>query len=137
MNDYMQRLFIGGPKNWAKTVMLWALAAHPSGNPHRGGCPDCRRVINIDQSSEEVTSNEEFYAIAHFARFVWPGAVRIGSMDSADGNFIGVAFKNTNGQKALVVLNQGSGAGVFKVVWAGKSFTQFLPASGVATVSWT
>lgn len=133
----MQNLFIGGIKNWAKTVLLWSLAQDPRGNPHTGGCADCRGVISIDQNSGAITYNEEFYCIAHFARFVWPGAVRIGTTDSANGQFVGVAFRNSNGQKALVVLNQGGGAGTFKVVWAGQSVTQRLPASGVATVFWT
>lgn len=133
----MQNLFIGGTKNWAKTVLLWSLALDPSGNPHTGGCDNCRGVISIDQSNGQVSYNEEFYCIAHFARFVWPGAVRIGTADSADGKFVGVAFKNQDGHKALVVLNQGSAAGTVKVVWAGRSVTQNLPASGVATLFWT
>ena len=132
----MQNMFIGGTKNWAKTVLLWSLALDPNGNPHTGGCSDCRGVITIDQANGNVRYNEEYYAIAHFARFVWPGAVRIGTADSGDGKFIGVAFRNTNGSKALVVLNQSGAAATFKMVWAGKSMTQTLPASGVATVFW-
>lgn len=133
----MQNLFIGGTRNWAKTVLLWSLALDPSGNPHTGGCSDCRGVVSIDQSSGHVTYNVEFYAIAHFARFVWPGAVRIASTQSSDGNFVGVAFRNTDGHKALVVLNQGATFGTFKVVWNGRSVSQNLPASGVATLFWT
>ena len=133
----MQNLFIGGTRNWAKTVLLWSLALDPSGNPHTGGCSDCRGVVSIDQSSGQVTYNVEFYAIAHFARFVWPGAVRIASTQSGDGNFVGVAFRNADGHKALVVLNQGATFGTFKVVWNGQSVSQSLPASGVATLFWT
>lgn len=132
----MQNLFIGGTKNWAKSVLFWSLAQDPSGNPHLGGCSNCRGVVSINQSNGAVTFNEEFYSIAHFARFVWPGAVRIGTADSSDGKFIGVAFRNTNGSKALVVLNQSSSTATFKMVWNGKSIQQSLPASGVATVFW-
>lgn len=132
----MQNMLIGGTRNWAKTVLFWSLAQDPSGNPHTGGCSNCRGVITINQTNGAVTYNEEYYALAHFARFVWPGAVRIGTTDSSDGRFIGVAFRNANGAKALVVLNQGSVAATFKMVWAGKSVTQTLPASGVATVFW-
>ncbi|WP_034341708.1 glycoside hydrolase family 30 protein [Deinococcus misasensis] len=132
----MQNLFIGGTKNGAKTVALWSLAQDPYGNPHLGGCGNCRGVVTINQSNGAVTLNEEFYSIAHFARFVWPGAVRIGSTDSSDGKFTGVAFRNTNGSKALVVLNQSSSTATFKMVWNGKSIQQTLPAKGVATVFW-
>ncbi|KAG0602024.1 hypothetical protein M758_11G155600 [Ceratodon purpureus] len=81
----MQNLVIGGTKNWAKTVLLWSLALDPSGGIHTAGCADCRGVISIDQNSGQVTYYEEFYSIAHFARFVFPGAVRIGTSDLSDG----------------------------------------------------
>ncbi|ADV65904.1 glycoside hydrolase family 30 protein [Deinococcus maricopensis] len=112
----MQHLFIGGVRNWAKTVLLWNLALDPSGNPHTGGCSTCRGVITINPSSGQVTYNEAFYAIA---RFVWPGARRIGSSNSRDGRFISAAFRNTNGRKAVVVLNQSAGTGTFRVVAGG------------------
>lgn len=132
----LQNMFIGGTRNWARTVLLWNLALDPQGGPHAGGCGDCRGVVTIDQASGAVTFNEEFYAIAHFARFVWPGARRIGSSDSSDGSFVGVAFRNGNGKKAMVVLNQGGSAGTFRVVEDGRSIAVALPASGVATVFW-
>ena len=132
----MQNLFIGGTRNWATAVVLWNLALDPDGNPHTGGCSNCRGVVTIDQGSGAVRFNEEFYAIAHFSRFVRPGAHRIASTDSADGRFIGAAFKNVDGGKVLVVLNQGSATGTFRVVVGGRSVAIELPASGVATLTW-
>lgn len=132
----LQNMFIGGVRNWARTVMLWNLALDPDGNPHSGGCGDCRGVVTIDQASGQVTFNEEFYAIAHFARFVWPGARRISVTDSGDGRFIAAAFLNADGHKTVVVLNQGDTAGTVRVVEAGGSVAVTLPASGVATVFW-
>lgn len=132
----MQKMFIGGTRNWARVVLLWNLALDGQGGPHTGGCDNCRGVVSIDQASGVVTFNEEFYAIGHFARFVWPGAERIESSNSGNGNFIGVAFRNSNGKKALVVLNQGSSAGTFRMLEQGKSISVDLPASGVATVFW-
>jgi glucosylceramidase len=132
----LQHLFIGGTRNWARTVLLWSLALDPSGEPHTGGCANCRGVITIDQASGAVSYNEEYYAIAHFARFVWPGAIRVGTTDSADGTFIGVAFRNVDGSHALVVLNQGAANATFKMVYDGRSISEPLPPSGVATVFW-
>jgi len=132
----MQKMFIGGTRNWAKVVMLFNLALDPSGNPHTGGCSNCRGVVTIDQATGNVTYNEEFYAIAHFARFVWPGAKRIASTNSSDGRFISAAFRNTDGRKAMVVLNQSTTAGNFRTVFNGRSVSVYLPASGVATLFW-
>jgi glucosylceramidase len=132
----MQNMFIGGTRNWAKTVMLWNLALDPTGSPHTGGCNNCRGVVTIDQSNGNVTLNEEFYAIAHFSRFVRPGATRIASTNSTDGRFISAAFRNTDGRKAMVVLNQGSATASFRAVFNGRSVSVELPASGVATLTW-
>jgi glucosylceramidase len=132
----MQNMFIGGTRNWAKTVLLWNLALDPTGQPHTGGCSNCRGVVTIDQANGHVTLNEEFYAIAHFSRFVRPGAERIASSNSSDGRFISAAFRNANGSKAMVVLNQGSTAGAFRTVFNGRSVAVDLPASGVATLIW-
>jgi glucosylceramidase len=132
----MQNMFIGGVRNWANAVMLFNLALDPAGNPHTGGCPDCRGIVTVNQSTGAVTYNEEFYAIAHFARFVWPGARRIASSNSTDGRFISAAFRNTDGRKAMVVLNQGTTAGAFRTVFQGRSVSVHLPVNGVATLFW-
>lgn len=132
----MQNMFIGGTRNWAKTVLLWNLALDPTGQPHTGGCSACRGVVTIDQGTGNVTLNEEFYAIAHFSRFVKPGAERIASSNSTDGRFISAAFRNADGTKALVVLNQSSTAGAFRAVFNGRSVSVNLPASGVTTLTW-
>lgn len=132
----MENMFIGGVRNWARSVMMWNLALDPYGNPHTGGCPNCRGVVTIDQNTGNVTYNEEFYAIAHFARFVWPGARRIGSSNSGSGNFISAAFRNANGNKTAVVFNKGNSTQTFRMVENGRSISVTLPSNGLATVFW-
>jgi glucosylceramidase len=53
----MRNLFIGGPRNWATSVLLWNLALDENSGPQNGGCPNCRGVVTIDQSTGTVAYN--------------------------------------------------------------------------------
>jgi glucosylceramidase len=66
---------------------------------------------------------------------VRPGAVRISS--NLSGSIQNVAFKNSDGSKVLIALNNGSSTVTFKVKWGAESFTYSLAAGAVATFKWT
>jgi glucosylceramidase len=76
-----------------------------------------------------------YYIIGHAARFVRPGAVRISS--NLSGSIQNVAFKNADGSKVLIALNNGSSAVSFKVKWGAESFTYSLAAGAVVTFKWS
>ena len=94
---------IGATRNWSRVVLLWNLAADPHFGPHTndGGCGICQGAITID--GDAVTRNLAYYVIAHFAKFVRPGSVRIAS--SGPETLPNVAFQTTNGQMVAVVAN--------------------------------
>jgi glucosylceramidase len=73
------RLIVGAPRNWSRNVLLWNLAADPALGPHtdNGGCPVCQGAITLDGNN--VTRNLAYYTVAHAAKFVPPGSVRIAS----------------------------------------------------------
>ena len=75
----VRRIVIGAMRNWSRNVVLWNLAADPRNNPHtdNGGCTMCQGAITID--GDLFTHNVAYYAIAHAAKFVRPGSVRIAS----------------------------------------------------------
>lgn len=131
----MSKLIIGGPRNWAKTVLLWNLALDPEGGPGNGGCSDCRGVITIDgQEKEGYSRNVEYYALGHASRFVDPEAVRIGS--SQGGGIENVAFRNPDHSFVLVAFNSINEKRTFKVQWVERSYTFTLPARSAATFKW-
>jgi hypothetical protein len=87
-------------------------------------------------NSTTVTRNVAYYIIAHLSKFVNANAVRIGAA-SNHGNLITTAFKNPDGSKAVVVLNNSGGSLTFRIVWNNQSFTYSLGAGNVVSFKWS
>ncbi len=73
----------GGP-NWAKN---WCVAP-----------------VIVDPEQDEVYFTPLYYTLAHFSRFIRPGAMRIG-FDNSDEELMTTAVKNPDGSLVLLVLN--------------------------------
>jgi glucosylceramidase len=131
----MRNLFIGGLRNWARTVTLWNLVLDPSHGPHTGGCTGCDGLLTVDPATGSITPTVDYYALGQVAKFIRPGAVRVASTDTP-GGLRSVAFVNPDGSHALVVLNDGAKSASFAVATAGRQVRSSLPAGGVATITW-
>ena len=131
-------LLIGATRNWARSISLWNLALDQNSGPQNGGCTNCRGVVTIDSSTSPatITNNVEYYALAHLAKFVMPGAYRIDSNSFGSGNIEDVAFQNSDGSIVLFVLNGESVNATFTVNWKSQGFAYSLPAGAVATFVW-
>jgi glucosylceramidase len=130
---HVRTLIIGGTRNWCRNVLEWNLAADPSNDPHTvGGCDQCLGTITINGSG--VTRNPAYYILAHAAKFVRPGSVRIGS--NITGNLPNVAFKTPDGKKVLIVINDNGAAQQFNIRFKNKTVTTTLEKGAVGTFVW-
>jgi len=136
--EHIEKLIIGASRNWSRNVIEWNLAADPAYKPHtdRGGCDRCLGAVTID--GDKVTHNPAYYIIAHAAKFVRPGSVRIGSDATGTdaGSLPNVAFRTPVGKTVLIVLNAGSTAQTFAIKGAGGQSLQTLGAGAVGTYVW-
>ena len=133
LNFHISNLIIGATKNWCRNVLEWNLASDPNLNPHtNGGCNTCLGALTIGNGN--VSRNVSYYIIAHAAKFVRPGAVRIATGDVA--NLQSVAFKNTDGSKVLIALNSSSALQNFNIQFNGKIVSTTLGIGSVATYVW-
>lgn len=132
--SHINKLIIGASRNWCKTVIEWNLAADPQYNPHtdRGGCDRCLGAVTID--GDNFSTNAAYYIIAHAAKFVRPGSVRISSEPLS--NLANVAFKTKNGKKVLIVINNNKEKQDFKIGYQGKAYQASLNAGAVGTFVW-
>ena len=130
----VRRLIIGATRNWSKNVLEWNLAADPENKPYtdRGGCSMCQGAVTID--GDNYSRNLAYYAVAHAAKFVRPGSVRIASNDLPD--LANVAFKTPDGKHVLIVANNGKTATDFNIDQNGKILTATLDKGAVATYVW-
>ncbi|MBC7422133.1 MAG: glucosylceramidase, partial [Ferruginibacter sp.] len=118
---------------WSRNALEWNLANDASFGPHTtGGCSTCKGALTINGSS--IQRNVAYYIIAHAAKFVPAGSVRIGS--NVSGDLQTVAFKTPAGKKVLIAENNGGTDIVFNIKFNGKWVIASLPAGGVGTYIW-
>jgi glucosylceramidase len=130
---HVENLIIGATRNWSRNVLEWNLAADVNYRPYTpGGCSSCLGALTINSTT--VSRNVSYYIIAHAAKFVRPGSVRIGV--NFAGPLLTVAFKNPDGKKVLIVLNKSTVPESFDIKFNGKSVTTSLNNGAVGTYVW-
>ncbi|SDS60106.1 glucosylceramidase [Mucilaginibacter mallensis] len=131
---HVNNLIVGAIRNWSRNVIEWNLASDPNYGPHtNGGCTSCQGAITVNNNTS-VSRNVSYYIVAHASKFVRPGAVRIAS--DASTTLPNVAFKNTDGTKVLIVLNNTNGSQTFNIKFNSKTVTSTLNYGAVATYVW-
>ncbi len=129
---HTQNVIIGALRNWSRTALEWNLANDATFNPHTpDGCTECKGALTITNT---VTRNVAYYIIAHAAKFIPPGAVRIASTEA--NNLYTVACLTPNGTKVLLVLNSNSSAANFAIQFNNQTTVAQQPANSVATYTW-
>jgi glucosylceramidase len=130
---HAKTLFIGAPRNWARIVLEWNLAADPQQNPHTpGGCTECLGAVTL--TGDAVTRNVAYYAVAQASKFVRPGSVRIGSTSA--GVLPNVAYRTPTGGHVLLVQNDQTSTQTFSLRYQGQALALTLPAGAVGTYTW-
>jgi glucosylceramidase len=145
----MENLVVGGTRDWATTITKFNLALNASSGPkietvtfNNGGGNDvtansgddnARGLVTINANGS-VNYNEEYFAVGQIAKFVEPGAVRIGS-DSSES----VAFLNPDVLKTMVVVayNNASSSESYQFNVGSQYFTYTIPTDSVVTFSWS
>lgn len=111
----------------------WAISP-PHRNPDGNFQP---ALVTIHRTTHEVDYTGPFWGLAHFSRWVRPGAVRIETTPTvADGVRV-VSFRGEDGGLIAVVLNTAAEARSPVLVHRGRGARIELPAGSIATVRWT
>ncbi len=131
---HVKTLIIGATRNWSRTVLEWNLSSNPELTPHtdRGGCTMCLGAVTI--ARDALTRNPAYYIIAHAAKFVRPGSVRVASnyLESLPN----VAFMSPDRKRVLIVLNAGHNSETFDIHWQGQRCRSSLQQGAVGTYVW-
>jgi glucosylceramidase len=130
----VSRVLIGATRNWGHNVLIWNLAADPKFGPHTndGGCGMCAGAVTLD--GDNVKFNVAYFGLAHFSKFVRPGAVRIASNEMEQLQT--AAFLNSDGKVVLVLANIGNFAKPIQISYHGKSLKVSVPSESVETYVW-
>ena len=130
---HVRTLIIGATRNWCRNVLEWNLAADPKNDPHTiGGCNQCLGTITID--GNVITRNPAYYILAHAAKFVRPGSVRIAS--NTTKGLPNVAFKTPDRKIVVIVQNNSGESKTFNLIRKSKSVSAILDKGAVGTYIW-
>jgi hypothetical protein len=118
--------------------MYWNLALDENAGPKtyaNAGCQNCRGIMTVTNAGA-VSFNNEYYILAHYGKFVDPGAQRVASTTYGEGSIETVAFKNPNGKRTLIALNSGAASRNLVVREGNAAFHYTLPGGAAATFTW-
>jgi len=148
---HARNVVIGATRNWARTVVTWNLALDPSGGPHANGYTDFSGLVTVEDDGR-ITPNAEYYALAHLAKFVRPGARCVESGTVGEGgsthgvvsgvagdggaDVVTVAFRNPDGGLVVLAHNRGERAHRVRLRRPGEAAECELPAGALVTLAW-
>jgi glucosylceramidase len=112
----------GGP--WAVSVV------HGNPDPNQQ-----HPVVIINKTTHEVTYTGTYYYLAHFSKFVRPGAMRIQVNGKGQGVRV-MAFQTPEGGVVAQLLNSQNSDSSVNIVYRGRTLPMSLPARSITTASW-
>ena len=125
------RNMIGDFNNWCQGYIDWNLFLDNTGGPNHVNNL-CDSPIIVDIFPQNLIRQSSYYYIGHFSKYVRPGAIRIGLTN--DTVLQSVAFKNTDGSIAIIVMNETDNKEVYKVNVKGETYEVTINAHSINTV---
>ncbi len=92
-------------------------------------------VVIINKTTHEITYTGVYYYLAHFSKFVRPGAVRVQSTGKAKGVRV-MAFQTPEGGMAAQVMNSNKENVDVDLLWRGRSLHFTAPAQSISSALW-
>ncbi len=126
--------FAGILNNWCRAIIAWNYALDESGKPNIGPFP-CGGLVTINSKSKEISYSGQYYAIAHYSKFIKRGARALES-ECKTKDLAAFACENPDGSKVLVASNSGAARQVTLHV-GNKACQLSLPADSVGTFVWS
>jgi glucosylceramidase len=127
------KTFAGILRHWCRAITAWNLALDEKGRPNIGPF-SCGGLVTIDSTSKAISYSGQYWAFAHYSRFIRRGARRVDSQSTSDLDH--VAFENLDGKRVLVLTNTGASRDC-QVRLGDKAAIISLSPKSVTTVEWS
>jgi glucosylceramidase len=127
------KTFSGILRNWCRSITAWNFALDEHGRPNIGPFP-CGGLLTINSASQEISYSGQYWAFAHYSRFIRRGARRIESQ-SAAADLYHAAFENPSGGRVLVLTNPGPSRQCY-INLGDKAAAVSLSPDSVTTIEW-
>jgi glucosylceramidase len=118
--------------NYTRCLVFWNMALDEKNGPTvpNFGKSTCRGLVKISQG--EVTYNLDYYALAHFSRFIRPGAERV--FAESKGDIYTLACVNKDNTLAIVAANDGKKNQALRFTLGQQHCSLDLPKKSAATL---
>jgi len=123
---------IGCLNNYVDGWVDWNIVLNKQGGPNWFK-NWCTAPVIVDEEKDEVYFTPLYYTMAHFSKFIRPGAVRIG-FECADKELMVTAAQNTDGSIAVVVFNPSETEKTFSVSSNKHTVDAFIHAKAIQTI---
>ncbi|TRX54901.1 glycosyl hydrolase family 30 [Fulvivirga sp. M361] len=126
------RDIIGCLNNWVDGWIDWNMVLDRQGGPNwfKNWCV---APVIVDHEADEVYFTPLYYTMAHFSKYIRPGAKRIG-LELSDESLMATAVQNTDGSIIVVLLNQGTAAKNLTLSLDEKTADLTISAQAIQTV---
>jgi glucosylceramidase len=121
-------------RNCCRSITAWNFALDEQGKPNIGPF-SCGGLVTIDSQSNALSYSGQFWALAHYSRFIRRGARRFDSQSMA-ADLYHAGFANTDGRQVLVLSNPGA-ARTGEVRVGDQAASLALSKNSVTTLEWT
>jgi glucosylceramidase len=131
VNRYARDI-IGCLNNWVDGWVDWNMVLDRQGGPNwfKNWCV---APVLVDQDADEVYFTPLYYTMAHFSKYIRPGAI-VFEVQNTDAALKVTAAKNPDGTIAVVVFNEGETAKSFNLILNEQSIAININAQALQTV---
>lgn len=126
------RDIIGCLNNWVEGWVDWNMVLDRQGGPNWFK-NWCTAPVIVDPQKDEVYFTPLYYTMAHFSKFLRPGAVRIG-FEVTDKGIMTTAAQNPDGSIAVVLLNTDSAPRNITISLKERSVDLQIAAQAIQTI---
>ncbi|MEI7981466.1 MAG: glycoside hydrolase family 30 protein [Bacteroidota bacterium] len=126
------RDIIGCMNSWVDGWVDWNMVLDRQGGPNwfKNWCV---APVIVDPEKDEVYFTPLYYTMAHFSKYIRPGAVRIG-FENPDPSLMMTAAQNPDGSIAVVILNMNSESKNIKLSLGDRSVDLQISAQAIQTI---
>ena len=140
--DYWGNIIFNDLETGASAWIYWNMILDETGGPWAvsvvHGNPDPNEqhpVVIINRKNKQITYTGLYYYLAHFSKFVRPGAVRVQTSGSAQG-MRAMSFAMPDGSISAQLINSRQEDAEANVAYRGRQIHLVLPAISITTVMW-
>lgn len=127
-------------RSGANGYMMWNYALRPEGGPYLyETAANNIGILTCDVEAGEITYEGDFYALAHFSKYMDVGAVRVDSTDTGadtSNKLLNVVVLNPDGTMTAVIANSDKEDAVCKLVMGDQVMEVTVGGRDTVTLTW-